>query len=322
MIVIVTNREDYTADYLILELQRRRVEYVRFNVEDFPQRASIVWSLRGGKLDGHFDFPRRRVDFGEITSIWYRRPVPPVPSSGITDSTDFEFAATESQAALDGLWRSLDCFWVSHPDSLRRAEIKLYQLKVAVGLGFEIPATIVTNDPTEARSFYQDQAGSVIYKPLQRSRLIRGDDVSLIYTNPVEPQDAESLDRVLYAPVLLQRYAPKDVEIRATVIGKQAFAVEIHSQDHPESRHDWRKGDTASLRHQSHLLPEDIEAKCVALVETLGLAFGAIDMIKTPDGKYIFLEINPNGQWAWIQQLCPEVPLREALIDLLVGGKD
>lgn len=321
MIVIVTNREDYTADYLILELQRRQIDYVRFNVEDFPQHARIAWSLRGGKLDGYFEFPKRRVDFSEIKSIWYRRPVPPVPSSGITDSTNFEFAATESQAALDGLWRSLDCFWVSHPDNLRRAEIKLYQLKVATGLGFEIPATIVTNDPTEARSFYQDQVGSVIYKPLQRSRLIRGDDVSLIYSNPVGPQDFESLDRVLYAPVLLQKYVPKDVEIRATVIGGQVLTVEIHSQDIPESRHDWRRGDTASLRHQAHQLPKDTEAKCVTLVDTLGLAFGAIDLIKTPDGEYVFLEINPNGQWAWIQQLCPEIPLRETLVDLLVRGR-
>ncbi len=98
------------------------------------------------------------------------------------------------------------------------------------------------------------------------------------------------------------------------------FAVEIHSQEDVDSQFDWRRGETARLRHELHVLPPAVEVQCVTLVRALGLAFGAIDLILTPDGEYVFLEINPNGQWAWIQQLRPEIPLRETLAEILING--
>ncbi len=320
MIIIVTNRQDHTADFLILELQKRQADYVRFNTEDFPQRVQVVWQIDDMGSGGYFSFPKARVDFKDVRSVWYRRPVPPIPSAEIDDPVAYEFALAESQASLDGIWRSLDCFWVSHPDNLRKAELKLYQLKVAAQVGFRLWPTILTNSPETARAFYHDQGGKVVYKPLRRGRLVRDETVGLIYTNPLGPPEVERLDRVVYAPSLLQRYVPKRVEIRVTVISNKVFAVEIHSQDCADSRHDWRRGDTARLRHEPHLLPPEVESKCAALVRALGLAFGAIDLILTPEGEYVFLEINPNGQWAWIQQLCPEIPLRETLADLLISG--
>lgn len=320
MIIIVTNRQDHTADFLILELQERQADYVRFNTEDFPQRVQVVWQIDAMGFGGFFSFPKDRVDFKDIRSIWYRRPVPPVPSPKIDDPVAHEFALAESQASLDGLWRSLDCFWVSHPDNLRRAEFKLYQLKVAAQVEFRLWPTLLTNNPETAQTFYHTQDGKVIYKPLRRGRLVRGETVSLIYTNPIGPLEAQSLERVVYAPSLFQRYVPKHIEVRVTVIGSKVFAVEIHSQEQVDSQHDWRRGDTARLRHELHSLPPEVESKCVALVRALGLAFGTIDLVLTPEGEYVFLEINPNGQWAWIQQLCPEIPLRETLAELLTSG--
>jgi glutathione synthase/RimK-type ligase-like ATP-grasp enzyme len=104
------------------------------------------------------------------------------------------------------------------------------------------------------------------------------------------------------------------------VIGKRVFAVAIDSQSQKEARHDWRRSEVQQLPHSPFTLPVDIESKCVDLVEALGLAFGAIDLVLTPEGEFVFLEINPNGQWAWIQQVCPTMPLREALADLLIAG--
>jgi hypothetical protein len=319
MILIVTNKRDHTADYLILELQKRKAEYVRFNTEDFPTRVQIEWKM-DNDLGGYLSFPKRRVNFKDIQSVWYRRPVPSVPSWEINDPVVQEFIIAESQASLEGLWRCLDCFWVSHPDNLRRAEYKLYQLKIAREIGFQLSPTIVTNIPASAREFCLHQASRVVYKPLRRGRLLRKYSVSLIYTNPISAEEVENLDSVRYAPSLFQKYVPKSTEIRVTVIGGKAFAVKIHSQDHEVSRHDWRRGDTTQLRHETHSIPSELESKCISLVNSLGLEFGAIDLVLTPDGEYVFLEINPNGQWAWIQQLVPEIPLRETLADLLISG--
>ena len=55
------------------------------------------------------------------------------------------------------------------------------------------------------------------------------------------------------------------------------------------------------------------------MVERLGLCYGAIDMILTPDGRYVFIEINPNGQYLWIEQETG-LPISAAICDLLMGG--
>lgn len=320
MIVIITNKRDHTADFLILELQKREVDYIRFNTDDFPQRVQATWRIDDTGLKGHFLFSKKRVPFDAIRSVWYRRPVPPAPSPKICDPVSQEFVQTESQTALDGIWRCLDCFWVSHPDSLRKAEFKLYQLKIAREIGFRVWPTVLTNCPEEAQSFYDNQDGKLVYKPLRRGRLVRDEIVSLIYANPIRPSKAEQLDKVAYTPSLLQRYIPKRIEIRVTVIGNRVFAVEIHSQEYVDTKHDWRRGDTTRLRHRLHMLPNEVKSRCVELVRALDLAFGAIDLILTPESEYVFLEINPNGQWAWIQQMCPDIPLRENLADLLISG--
>ena len=109
------------------------------------------------------------------------------------------------------------------------------------------------------------------------------------------------------------------VELRITVVGKNVFAAEIHSQQKEATRHDWRR-DALALEHRNHPLPDDIKLKCIQLAKTFGLEFGAIDMILTPDGRYVFLEINPNGQWAWIEETTG-LPISEALIELLCQGK-
>jgi glutathione synthase/RimK-type ligase-like ATP-grasp enzyme len=65
-------------------------------------------------------------------------------------------------------------------------------------------------------------------------------------------------------------------------------------------------------------LPKDITDKCVEFVKKLGLVFGAIDLVKSFD-KFYFLEINPNGEWAWLQKEAG-LPIAETIVDYLVNG--
>ena len=214
----------------------------------------------------------------------------------------------------------LDCLWVNHPDRIRRANMKIHQLKVAGQLGLEIPRTIVTNDPEEANKFIGTLRGPIVVKPLSRGYIDDNDQPGAIYTNLIETKHIEQIHQIKYTPSLFQEYVPKDVELRITVVGNQIFTAEIHSQQKEEARHDWRR-DALALEHREHSLPDDIKLKCIQLTKTFGLEFGAIDMILTPDGRYVFLEINPNGQWAWIEELTG-LPISEALIGLLVQGND
>ncbi|NJR75066.1 MAG: hypothetical protein HC773_18390 [Scytonema sp. CRU_2_7] len=116
-----------------------------------------------------------------------------------------------------------------------------------------------------------------------------------------------------------QAYIPKRLELRITVVGQQVFAAEIHSQETNHTRYDWRRYDHHKTPYFPHELPPEVEQRCVQLVEKLGLCYGAIDMILTPDGRYVFLEINPNGQYLWIE-LATGLPISDAICDLLISG--
>ena len=318
MILIVTNKGDYTADFLILELNDREIDFVRFNTEDFPVRSSVNLEINTDKITGHIICDGRKVELSDITSVWYRRPVSSIPHVDITDEEDRKFVISECHDTLAGLWKLIDCFWVSHPECLARAESKILQLREANQIGFHVPKTLITSEPSCISGFYEQNQRAIIYKPLRHSRFTREGKFSLLYTNLVTVEQAAEFDLVKHSPSLFQPYISKKLELRVTVVGESVFAAEIHSQSVNDAKIDWRKVDSRYIKHIPHQLPLDLESKCVSLVKKMGLSFGAIDLILTPEGDYVFLEINPNGQWAWIQQLCPVLDIRGELINLLL----
>jgi glutathione synthase/RimK-type ligase-like ATP-grasp enzyme len=312
VLLIVTQRGDLTADWLIRELEERDADFVRFNTEDYPSSVSVVWrpaeaALRIGGRDLLLD---------EVTAVWYRRPASP----RLPDTDDPEaatWAARESAEALIGVWRTLDALWVNHPDSNRLAESKLEQLQAAEALGFDTPATLVTNDGEALAAFVESHAAAgVVCKPLWRGRLVRGGREQLFFTSRLDPSTVRAND-VGPEPYLFQEHVPKLYDIRVTVIGRDAFAARIESQGTTDTETDWRRGTPGALRHEAESLPADLADRCVALCVNYGLQFGAIDLARRPDGGHTFFEINPNGQWAWVEQRTG-LPLRAALADLLL----
>jgi glutathione synthase/RimK-type ligase-like ATP-grasp enzyme len=83
-----------------------------------------------------------------------------------------------------------------------------------------------------------------------------------------------------------------------TVIGEKVFSAKINSQILNETKIDWRK---KKMPFEKYELPKGISDKCILITKKLQLSFGAIDLIKKLNGEYVFLEINPNGQWAWLE---------------------
>ena len=124
-------------------------------------------------------------------------------------------------------------------------------------------------------------------------------------------------DSIRLAPCLFQEYIPKRIEIRVTVLKDKIFPIAIFSQSSEKTSIDWRRYDLENTPHMPYDLPKDIENKCFKLMKESKLIFGAIDLILTPTGKYIFLDINPNGQWLWLEKLTG-VPITSSLVKLLV----
>jgi glutathione synthase/RimK-type ligase-like ATP-grasp enzyme len=102
-------------------------------------------------------------------------------------------------------------------------------------------------------------------------------------------------------PLILQQEIAKRYDVRVTVVGDQVFAATIDSQSNQDTEVDWRMTSTPDLPHSTYGLPPEVSKACVALTRSLGLRFGALDFVLDPAGQLWFLEINPNGQWAWIE---------------------
>lgn len=244
----------------------------------------------------------------------------------ITTKAIREYIARESEVFLESLPHFLDLFWVSSPDAISIASRKPYQLLLAKKLGLRIPDTFIGNFHAEAENFIDKQnelALKAICMPAVevKSEANKEIDALRLYTRRLHRMEIKDfLPQIRNCPTILQPYIKKDFELRITVAGNSVFPCAIYSQATERTQEDWRRYDLANTPHKTYELPKAIKEKCIALVKELGLVFGCIDMIVTPDGDYVFLEINPNGQWLWIERLT-DMPIGDALAEMLIAGK-
>ncbi len=313
MLLVVTNRDDLTADWLVVELNERRARFERFNTEDYPRDVSLRWTPDNAALLG---LPGSDVDLAEVTSVWYRRPVAPRAPEDV-DEELAEWAVREAQEALDGMWRTLDARWVNHPDANQASGCKPEQLSRAARRGLVIPPTLVTNDPEQLREFATSVGPKLVCKPLYEGWIpLRAGELGF-WTSAFSVVRDDELAELSGEPYLFQALVDKSYDVRVTVIGGNAYAVGIGSQASPDSEVDWRRGDVDRLDHWIEELPSEVAGQCIELVADYGLLFGAIDLARRADGTYVFFELNPNGQWAWLEHRTG-LPLRARLADLLL----
>jgi hypothetical protein len=322
MILILTEPIDPHADHVIQMLESRGAECLRFNPADFPVRASLALGYTPhGPMRSCLRVGDKALDLTRLQSVWNRRPQPPVPHAQIQDAAAQAFVAEECKFFIRDMWNALPGRWLpGQPAAIQRAQLKASQLRIAAELGLELPPTLFTNSPEEFLGFYQQHNGQIVSKLAGFAFDRAVNRVFSRYTEVVSNRDVGYAASLQYCPVILQAYVPKRVELRITVVGREVFAAEIHSQHTHHTRHDWRRYDSGQTPHFSHDLPPEVHERCVRLVERLDLCYGAIDMILTPDGRYVFIEINPNGQYLWIEQEIG-LPISAAICDLLMGAR-
>jgi glutathione synthase/RimK-type ligase-like ATP-grasp enzyme len=213
-----------------------------------------------------------------------------------------DFCERESRAFLDGVLSALPTErWMSFPQSITRAERKPYQLSVASGLGFVVPHTVITNDPTFV--IETSQGHQMVAKAVSSGYVAGPEGNQAIFTSRLRDDDLQELEGLALAPVTFQELVEKVSDIRVTVVAGEVFAAEILSQGRQSSQIDWRATDDPHLPHREHHLSTAIADLCRELVNRLGLTFGAIDLALKRDGTYVFFEINPNGEWVWLEDL-------------------
>ena len=324
MILILTMRSDRTADTVEELLAKRKADVVRFDPADLPERAACTIRFRRGSgwqriIERAREAP---IDLAAVTAVWLRRPSARTVPAAIADMRVGRYVLAEWRDVAVELFATLPCMWIpGRPDLVLEHQRKCHPLMLADDLGFAIPESAFTSRPADLFELHRAHAGRIITKlpsSTAFSDAFAGDLAR--YTERVTVRDLGHARDVRWCPVLVQENVAKRLEVRATVVGEHVFAAEIHSQASHRTRQDWRHYDHTNTRHAIHTLPGDIERRCVELTRRLGLCYGAIDLIVTPSGDYVFLEINPGGEYAWIEDLTG-LRISEAICDLLLAGQ-
>ncbi len=220
--------------------------------------------------------------------IWYRRVRTPAKPDSMDEGV-YTFCLQENRAAMLGSILALPGPWMSHPAAVWQAEYKPFQLATASEIGLRIPRTIVTNDPLAIRKAFTEFQEMVV-KPARTGYIVRNGQEFAIFTSRIMEQHLQELESARWSPAIYQELIPKRFDLRITIIGRRIFAAAIDSQSDPAAAIDWRQTSNSKLPHKPFTLPDEILNLLFRLMDSLRLTFGAIDMIQTPDGEYVFLE--------------------------------
>lgn len=293
-VLVLTEQFDPTADLVVTALRAREIPVFRCDTAQFPSELRLAAELGPDAPDwgGELRNEHRRLRLDNIRCAYYRRPTVFHTSSTMAETTR-DWIVLQARLGFGGVLAATDR-WFNHPSRIGFAEYKPVQLQAAAAAGLDLPRTLITNDPAAATAF-AERVGEVVYKPLAPM----SDGAGAIYTNRVTARELAD-PSIAGTAHLFQEWITKDYEVRLTVVDDVFFAVAITAGSDAAAI-DWRT-DYDSLSYRVIETPERVRDRVGKLLGNLGLRFAAMDFAVTPTGEWLFLDLNPNGQWAWIQQ--------------------
>lgn len=315
LVVTITCKED--DGHLEYVLPHLSADHVVIDPERIIDGTELSYKVVDGKLAVSYN---NRV-LRNVVAVWYRKPKE-FDRDTLPVHPDYTHYA---HSALQRHWHFLrsafeDALWVSNFFSIMRAESKVLQLQLAAQIGFNTPPTLFTSDTGAVKRFIQDNKGVLVKSASAYSSAGKsGEDARVFFATKLKANDA-SLTGLNLAPAIFQKVIEAEVDIRVTVVGQKVFAAAIVGsaidKDSSPVR-DWKvvhyDGEADIIEYE---LPDTIADLCVAHCKALGLKFGAIDLVKDKQGEYWFIENNPNGQWAFVQEFTKQ-PIGKAIAELL-----
>lgn len=299
-ILIVSTKTDLATDAVVLALAKLNASFYRLNTEDLPLQATSSFTISDAAKNWTWNKDAiGKLEFYNLNTIWFRRLRLPELSDSMPEAYS-DYCLREVEWFLRGALASHDVSWMSHPSDIQQAEAKIFQLVKAKQVGFDIPETLISNDAEEVKSFFHRMGGDIICKPLRLGYFDYGDKCTCVFTSMLNEEDLTDIAGIRVAPVIYQQHIKKARDIRVTIVGNRIFSAEINSQVDQSSMVDWRRSDV-DLPYCTHKLPRTVEEMCFRLLDALNLKFGAIDLVLSTNGQYLFIEVNPNGQWLWLE---------------------
>jgi glutathione synthase/RimK-type ligase-like ATP-grasp enzyme len=210
--------------------------------------------------------------------------------------------------------------WVNRPDLAATAVYRPLQWAVAARCGMTVPRSLVTNDPEAVQRFAGESRNGVVLKPLSANLIYEDDTYKMGWTRKLSTDDLSDLRGIDVTAHLVQDWVEKTWECRAVLVGNEVFAVAIHAGSEA-ARIDWRS-DYSALTYQVIDLPPTVAKSLGAIMNELGLVYGAFDLSVSHDGTanvFSFLEINPGGQYGFLEA-ATGLPITESLVRFLMQG--
>ncbi len=312
MIVVISHPRDLHAQRVLEVLRARGRPAILFDVSDLPNRARLTIdpTAEGGPSARLAHVDMGTVELTDATAVWWRRPQL-VNLDAVADPAARGFCYGEWQEALHGMHWLLDCPWMNPVLADQVASHKALQLTVAPHLGLRVPETVMTSDADVARAFVERHGpGQTVYKIFAATEQVWRE------TRVVRDHDLAKLDRLHLAPVIFQQKVPAVADIRVTIVADQMFAMAIGG-DRPVD------GDTVDFRlglpgatTKPFAIPRDVEAALHRLMSHFGIVYGGADFRLTSSGELVFLEINPAGEFLFVEQGAGH-PITHAVADWL-----
>ncbi len=316
-------KEEYYYLPFVEACKGRNVAIYLFDPSRFPEQAIVSVICDGPITSGFIDVIKYvgnehkdvRLPILDINIAWHLR-----------ESTNFlekenggiekRFARNESRAALRSFFSILPCVWVNRKDNVDRlSSNKLYQQLIAQKCGLLTPRTLISNDSVSVAEFPVSDR-DILLKSMGYIKLDDNGEYFLYSQRFTSNELKEAEKAIRCCPIFAQEYIEKSCEHRVMVIGDRVLSCKINSQASEKTKTDWRHYDFENVAHTASELPLPVQDSLRRFMSEVGLRYGAIDLIETPQGDFVFLEINPSGQWGWIADLTG-LPIPEAVADML-----
>lgn len=319
---ITTLDKDLHAAAVASELRARGHSVFVHYGEDFPaiQPVSIRFGSNREAADASADL-RERVDLAAFDTVWNRRRIAyALPERLHPDDRDF--ARKELRAFTEGLWDLVSpaAFWVNPLSVAAKAKRKIAQLVAARACGLHVPETLMSNDPDEIRAFVRAHGGAV-YKSFMPAFWEQPQAFRSLFATVVGERDLGDDDALSLCPGIYQVPVRAEYELRVTVFGRNLFALQ-HARPEGARGIDARAGHLDGMRTAPYVLPDALREKLMAFMAAMDLRFACFDILAMPGGDYCFLEANEAGQFLWVEQLQPEIPMLDAFCSYLERADD
>ena len=319
-LLILGSRGDVHVQAVQWALQGQGATVQVFDPAGFPSRRALTLAL-GGAGESLLDelLPGEGLDLRAVRAVWARRPFPAADLSAVHPE-DAGIVRHEADEVLTGLYNLLDvalpeqAVWMNPLPSRLRARSKPAQLVLAQRCGLTVPDTLISNDPERIRRFAQSQAGGLIFKAFRPLDWAVDAGRRSLPTTALTPALLAQTQAISLCPAIYQPELRKQFELRVLVAGDHVRCVRIDSQADRLTATDWRLYALgAAVPAQPHeLAPEDL-ARIRRFMQALGLRFGCLDFIVDAQGQLVFLEVNQQGQFLFMDYLCPGIGALEAV---------